>query len=231
MTPQTTRWMIRLGLLALALAVVVYQNAQDDTPPPALPLPPPPQEDPSQNNLSHLFDAARQAGFTVYPDASLVEHRNNDGDSFLLSHREGEAHVRLYFVDAPESYLAAHNSDRLGHQARYFNRQIPEAVAAGQEAKTFTTELLRRSPFALITRHEPVFDSDRIFGFIVFSDGSYLAEHLVAAGLARIYTQGTDTPDGRARREFERHLKSLESQARQQGRGAWLPSKNPSPNP
>ena len=95
----------------------------------------------------------------------------------------------------------------------------------GKQSAEVTVGLLERYPFSLLTRWERVYDSDRIYGFIRFTDGpqsgKYLSEVLVENGLARIHTKGVETPDGRSRRAFERHLRDLEKTARRETLGAW----------
>jgi len=67
-----------------------------------------------------------------------------------------------------------------------------------------------------------VFESGRHYGFIFFEDtGEELSESLVKEGLARIYTEGTNLPDGRKKADFERHLKQLEAAAKKAKRGGW----------
>ncbi|CAN5241936.1 hypothetical protein BH23VER1_BH23VER1_12290 [soil metagenome] len=153
----------------------------------------------------------------------LLDHRNNDGDSFVLLSDGGqeELTLRIYFVDAPEKRRNDYNGKRIGHQARYFGVSPGRAVEVGLAAKDFTLELLEREPFTVYTLWEEVYDSGRYFGFVRFADGDYLCERLVRAGLARIYTKGEDLPDGRRMGDFKSHLHGLESEAKAAGRGGW----------
>jgi hypothetical protein len=74
----------------------------------------------------------------------------------------------------------------------------------------------------VITRWQPVFESGRFYAFIFFDDtGEELSESLTREGLSRIYTEGTDLPDGRKKADFERHLKKLEAEAKKAKRGGW----------
>ena len=165
--------------------------------------------------------------FAALHDARLVEHRDNDGDSFHIAHDGGEEHeFRLYFVDAPEKRLHQFNGDRIKEQGRYFGKLSTEqTIGIGLEAKALTAELLKSRRFTVLTRWQRVFDSGRYFAFVFFDEGGgeteELSEKLVRAGLCRIYTQGANLPDGRHEKEFEARLRKLEREARARKQGAW----------
>lgn len=210
MTRAQWRNLIWLLLVAAALAVQFWEERDRPEPMPPAPV-----------KKTQTPKAAR--GFEVLENCTLVEDRNNDGDSFKIRHDGGIHEFRLYFVDAPEKRLHAFNGERLDHQGRYFGGLDREqTIALGQAAQAFTAQCLRKEAFRVETRWQPVFDSGRFYAFVFFErDGEELSEKLVQAGLARIYTEGADLPDGRLRREFERHLKTLEAEARQRGMGGW----------
>ncbi|MEZ5387620.1 MAG: thermonuclease family protein [Prosthecobacter sp.] len=151
----------------------------------------------------------------------LVEDKGNDGDSFLISHEGGRQVLRLYFVDCPEKRSYKLVEARLRDQAAYFGISVAAALRVGQQAKEFTEGLLTERRFTVHTRMERVYDSGRIYAFVFFDDGETLSEKLVKAGLCRIYTRGTDLPDGRTEFEFQQHLRRLETVAREQQLGAW----------
>lgn len=170
---------------------------------------------------------SQAAKFEELKAARLVDHRDNDGDSFHLAHGDGEEHeFRLYFVDAPEKRLHQYNGRRIEEQARYFGiLSVDDTVQIGQGARAFTEDLLRSRPFTVHTRWQRVFGSERCFAFVFFeeSDGKReeLSEKLVRAGLCRIYTQGANLPDGRRERDFTQHLRTLEQEAKAARQGAW----------
>jgi hypothetical protein len=62
-------------------------------------------------------------GWTVYQNCPLVDHHNNDGDSFHIRLPDGGIdEVRLYFVDTPESSFKRYsdgntNGERIAQQA------------------------------------------------------------------------------------------------------------------
>ena len=175
---------------------------------------------------------AKVRGYEVFRDALLVDRDGNDGDSFMVRAGGRDFELRLYFVDAPESYL----SDRYENQQRRVADQArdlggissEEAVAIGKAAKKFTKEQLEGKAFTVYTSWERVYDGDRVYGFVELSDGTYLGTRLVEEGLARIHTKGpgskekpVPTPDGATFFQHRDKLESLERQSQRAKRGAW----------
>lgn len=193
-------------LVALLLAFAAYQYWQESRLPPPAP--------------ARAGGAA--AAYERLDGARLLDHRDNDGDSFQIVHNGRSHHFRLYFADCPEKRRHQHNGDRLRDQGRYFGG-LGEArtVALGQEAGRLAGQWLRQRPFTIHTRWHQVYDSGRHYAFVIFDDGEDLAEKLIRAGLARIHTTGAPHPDGRSRAMFERHLRRLEEEARHEQRGGW----------
>ncbi len=159
--------------------------------------------------------------FITLRSLRLVEDKGNDGDSFLIKHEGGSQVLRLYFVDCPEKRSYKLVESRLRDQAAYFGISMAATLRVGQQAKEFSEALLRRGRFTVHTRMEEVYDSGRVYALVFFEDGETLAEKLVKAGLCRIYTRGTDLPDGRTEFDFQQQLRRLESLAREQRLGAW----------
>ena len=158
------------------------------------------------------------------------DHRSNDGDSFIVSYEGDEFELRLYFVDTPEKYLSEHHQkqrDRVEDQADDFDISMEQAVVVGKTARRYVAKLLNAEPFTVYTNWERVYDDNRFHGFVEIPDPdfpdrtAYLCEILVRKGLARIYTRGEDTPDGRYWRDYREHLFRLERIAQQQRIGAW----------
>lgn len=193
-----------LLLACLAIALTWWLENR-----PALPSAPP-----AKPTRSSAYEALRET--------RLVDHRDNDGDSFMIQHAGGTHTFRLHFADAPEKRMHQYNGERLQHQARYFGGlTVPQVLQVGVKARDYALDLLRSRPFTVHTRWRPVFDSGRYYAFVVFDDGEDLSEKLVNQGLARIYTEGAAHPDGRSEADFKAHLKSSESRARSNKRGAW----------
>ncbi len=170
--------------------------------------------------------------YDSYPDARLVEREGNDGDSFHVRAGGRDFELRLYFVDAPESYLSDRYADqrrRVAEQARALGGITPqEAVEAGQRAKAFTRQQLGGRTFTVYTYWERVFDGDRFYGFVELPDGSDLGARLVEQGLARIHTKGpgskekpVPTPRGESFFQARDRLEAIEREARKAKRGAW----------
>lgn len=170
---------------------------------------------------------SRINGYDRLEGCRLIDHRDNDGDSFHLRHGDRDIELRLYFVDSPEKYLSdryAEQRRRVAEQGRDLGGLSPEqTVELGQAAQRYTEQRLRAGPFTVYTKWEAVYDSGRVYGFVELpgGDGARLCEELVRNGLARIHTKGVATPEGRGRRDYEAHLGALERAAREAGRGAW----------
>ncbi len=204
-----TRWLWLL-LFALVMALQVWEASTRVSQP---------EFNPEQ---SMLFDTLRHA--------RLVEDVGNDGDSFKLAHEGGEHVFRLHFVDCPEKKSYPLVAGRLKDQAAYFGGlSVTQTVNVGLEAKAFTEKLLRERRFQLMTRWERVFDSQRFYALVLFEDHEDLAEKLVKAGFARIYTKGVRMPSGVDEFDYERHLRDLEKVAKTTKVGAWGKSKRAVP--
>ncbi|MBL9156998.1 MAG: thermonuclease family protein [Verrucomicrobiales bacterium] len=167
-----------------------------------------------------------------FTDARLVDRDGNDGDSFMVKAGGREFELRLYFVDAPESYLSDRYADqrrRVAEQARELGGITPEeAVEVGKRAKAFTKQQLANRTFTIYTYWEQVYDGDRFYGFVELPDGSDLATRLVAEGLGRVHTKGpgskekpVPTPKGKTFFQARDGLEALEREAREEKRGAW----------
>jgi len=214
------RW---VALLAVAAAVYWQQarrsggDGSPGDPPPSAP---------------DVRGAEKVNGYDRLTGARLVEHEHNDGDSFVVEAGEREFQLRLYFVDAPETYL----SDRYESQRRRVAEQaremggisVEEAVAVGKRARAHALDRLRDGAFTVYTYWERVYDSDRYYGFVELPGGDWLGTELVELGLARIHTKGpgskanpVPTPEGRSFHRHRDRLYELERAAKRAGRGAW----------
>ncbi len=157
----------------------------------------------------------------------MVDHRNNDGDSFFVQHGDRQFELRIYYADSPEKYLSDRYEDqrqRVAEQAREMGDglTLDETVALGLKAKKHVAELLEGETFSVFTKWERVYDGERFYGFVLLPDETeWLSENLIENGLARIHTKGERTPDGKSYQDYKKHLQSLESQAKSAHRGAW----------
>lgn len=168
------------------------------------------------------------AEWTTLRNCRLSENLSNDGDSFVVQLREPyrgreQVRFRLYFVDTAETDA---NSDfkkeRLKEQAAYWESDQPDfALQMGLRAEQSVKRLLR-SGFSVFTKGEyaPTMGTPRFYA-LVEVDGHWLDEWLVKEGLARIYGQGTDLPDGSDAEDHWRTLHRLEREARAAGKNGW----------
>ena len=194
-------------LLVAAVAVWVFNAIQDQSPAPL-----------------------EASNYEKFPESTLVEARNNDGDSFMVRLPDGrEAEFRLYFVDAPESAFKSYrggqtNHERIRGQAADLDVSTGEAVEIGKQAKKYTLEVLGARPFEVFTRWDSPFKDGRYHAFIRMTDDGkprWLHEQLVRRGLARIKTKPADFPDGTPAADGLERLRELEREAKRVGAGAW----------
>lgn len=186
-------------------------------------LPPAPKAPPK---TAPKASVTRVNGYERLEGCRLVEHRDNDGDSFHIRHGSRDIELRLYYVDTPEKYLSDRYEDqrrRVAEQGRELGGISPEqTVQVGLAAKMYTAKLLADRSFTVYTKWESVYDSERVYGFVELPDGGgYLCEELVEKGLGRIHTKGEATPDGRGYRQYKAHLEAVERAAQDADRGAW----------
>jgi len=169
--------------------------------------------------------------YEVYRDCTLVEARNNDGDSFMVRLRDGRtAEFRLYFVDTPESAFKRYaggdtNHARIRQQAAEMGGITPEqAVAIGKQGKTLTLGLLGSRPFTVFTCWDSPFRDERFHAFVeVMENGKtrWLHEWLTERGLVRLKTKAADLPDGTSASRHREHLRDIERQAKRNRAGVW----------
>jgi len=175
-----------------------------------------------------LAAPASAAGLSVLSGATLVrDHPANDGDSFYIKANGRELHLRLYYVDCPETRLgrpARSMIKRMWYQARYFGLQDPGPVMRfGNEAKRYTERVLAE-PFTVYTEYERVMSGKRVYGFVKTGGGEYLSQLLVGQGLARIYGRPRQNPDGLSEDAVLERLRGLEAAAQRARLGVWKDS-------
>ncbi len=245
---------IRYLVLIIILAVVYWQRDRipvdstgpDAAPPVEVPAPevakeksaPKPAAKPSPDKGTKPAPAAPLAKpskvgvYDRFPDARYLDQEGNDGDSFHVRAGGRDFELRLYFVDAPESYLSDRFADqrrRVAEQAREMGGITPEeAVEIGKKAKAFTKQQLSGKTFTIYTYWEQVYDGDRYYAFVELPDGSDLGTELIEQGLGRIHTKGpgskekpVPTPKGQSFFQARDRLEAIEREARQERRGAW----------
>lgn len=197
----------------------------------------------SEAEQPSLSSKVRHIGsFEVLEDCQWVEHKSNDGDSFVVKNKGGEYTIRLYYVDTPEKYISDKykgQRKRVEQQGKYFGGlSSQQAVEVGLKAKAFTEKELKGKSFTVLTKWEGVFDSDRYYGFVWLPGSTEkkpkrLCEALVKGGLARIYTKGPGNKQeyesetmqsgaaAKGGKKFKKRLYKLEAQAKKAKAGAW----------
>lgn len=187
--------------------------------------PPPPQVERSASKRE------TSGACEVYRDCTLVEARNNDGDSFMVRLPDGrKAEFRLYFVDTPESAFKRYaggdtNHARIRQQASEMGGITPEqAVAVGKQGKELTLGLLGRRAFTVFTCWDSPFRDERFHAFVEVMEAGktrWLHELLIERGLVRLKTKAADLPDGTPAARHLESLRDTERRAKRNGVGVW----------
>lgn len=168
------------------------------------------------------------ADLQTFPDARLISDPANDGDSFLVEANGKCFHVRLYFVDCPETSTSSmSDAQRVREQTRYFGLSDPKrTIHFGNEAKTFVEHILAK-PFTVHTAFASALgrsSKGRANPFLTTADGNDLASLLVRNGLALPQGIGRETHDGVSRDEMISRLQGLENSAMLKHVGIWSES-------
>jgi competence ComEA-like helix-hairpin-helix protein len=164
----------------------------------------------------------------MFSNARLVNNPSNDGDSFFVESNGKSFHVRLYFVDCPETSISfKSDAQRVREQTRYFGlSDATRTIHFGNEAKTFVDHVLAK-PFTLYTDFASALGRSpkgRMYGFIITADGNDLASLLVKNGFARTHGVGRKTPAGTSRDEMFEILRDMEISAILKHIGIWSES-------
>ena len=168
------------------------------------------------------------ADLQMFSNARLINDPANDGDSFLVEANGKSFHVRLYFVDCPETLFASKSdAQRVREQTRYFGlSDAARTIHFGNEAKTFVDHVLVK-PFTVHTAFASALgrsSKGRVYGFITTADGNDLASLLVKNGFARTHGIGRETPDGVSHAEMIERLRDFEISAMLKRVGIWSES-------
>ena len=168
------------------------------------------------------------ADLQMFSNVRLVNNLAIDGDSFFVEAGEKSFHVRLYFVDCPETSTSSKSdAERVREQTRYFGlSHATRTIHFGNEAKTFVERILAK-PFTVHTAFASALGRSakgRVYGFITTADGNDLASLLVKNGLARTRGMGRKTPNGIPRDEMIERLRDLETSAMLKRIGIWSES-------
>ena len=168
------------------------------------------------------------ADLQMFSNARLINNPANDGDSFLVEANGKSFHVRLYFVDCPETLIAStSDARRVREQTRYFGlSDAKRTICFGSKAKTFVDHVLVK-PFTVHTVFASALGRSakgQVYGFITTADGNDLASLLVKNGFARTHGMGRKTPDGVSSDEMVERLRDFEISVMLKRVGIWSES-------
>ena len=158
----------------------------------------------------------------TFENCTLIPNESNDGDSFHVKVKRREYIFRLYFTDAPETDMSF--PDRVAEQADYWGISQKAAVRLGHQAANFTRKFLADG-FTVCTKMDDArgrSDKERFYAMITVGEKT-LPEELVRNGLARVFGQDTDLPDGTKSTTFWWRLKTAEREAKKNRLGAFSP--------
>lgn len=167
--------------------------------------------------------AAERKQWEKLTDCRYVMKDYNDGDSFRVKCGKRDFVLRLYYIDAPETTLS--NAERAREQRDYFGITLDDVLTVGTEAKKKVHELLQES-FVVSTRWAGAAGRSaepRYFGLVEVG-GKSLIEILVSEGMARPKGRIVNLPSGEKSKGYVEKLRSLESDAKKQRKGAWAKS-------
>jgi len=149
--------------------------------------------------------------FEILVGCELLDDRSSSGSRVWLSHQGREFVAHLYFAESPER----ESLDGTGY-------------GVGEDAWETVRELLRTRTARVFTRWQPANDEPGHYFAMIYVEGQggadrrFLAEILVANGLADLVKWDMMLPDGRTHsKSFIRRLVSLNQIARQAGKGAF----------
>jgi DNA uptake protein ComE-like DNA-binding protein len=178
--------------------------------------------------LAFALTASAQTDLVKLSNLQYVSSASGDADSFLVNDGTRDYHLRLYLVDAPETAAADPAlARRVREQSRYFGVADPSVVVRfGTLAAARTRELLA-APFTAYTANAGALGrsaDQRIYAYVVTSDGKDLGEQLVHEGLARAFGQGRVNYAGITQAEQRAKLADIELSAALSRKGIWAES-------
>ncbi|WP_423909617.1 helix-hairpin-helix domain-containing protein [Candidatus Spongiihabitans sp.] len=156
---------------------------------------------------------------------TLIDAELNDGDSFKVNASGRELHLRLYYVDCPETaYGSKADFERIGEQQDHFGLNDRHAVIRfGRRAAEYTKQALSR-PFTIHTSYAKALGrsaAGRFYAFVETNDGHDLSRLLIKQGLARIHGKTRPAPSGLPSDLVLEELQDLEVAAMLKRVGIW----------
>lgn len=176
--------------------------------------------------LSCCFATALPAAeLETIENATLVEAGLNDGDSFKVKAAGKVLHLRLYYVDCPETtYSSKTDWDRATTQQHHFGLEdLDTVVRFGKQAAEYVKRVLSRS-FTIHTSYAVAPGRSatvRYYAFVETRDGRDLGHLLVEQGLARIHGKSHQAPDGTLSKIVLEELQDFLAAAMLKRTGIW----------
>ncbi len=168
-----------------------------------------------------LATALSAAELETIENATLIEAGLNDGDSFKVKAGGKELHLRLYYVDCPET--AADNEidgRRALEQQHHFGlKDLAAVVRFGKQAAEYVKRVLSK-PFTIYTSYAKA-PGRRYYAFIETHDGRDLGHLLVEQGLARVHGTKHTAPDGTLSKIVDEELQDFLAAAMLKRTGIW----------
>ena len=176
-----------------------------------------------------LATALSAAELETIENATLIKAGLNDGDSFKVKAGSKELHLRLYYVDCPETaYDSKTDWDRATTQQHHFGLEdLDTVVRFGKQAAAYVKRVLSQ-PFTIHTSYAVAPGRSatvRYYAFIETRDGRDLGHLLVEQGLARIHGVGRTAPDGASKKIVKAELRGLLDIAIWKHVGIWQSTK------
>ena len=171
-----------------------------------------------------LATALPAAELETIENATLIDAGLNDGDSFKVKADGKVLHLRLYYVDCPETTASKATRDRILEQQYYFGLQDTKAVMRlGKQATEYVKRVLSQ-PFTIYTSYAKAPGGSTIgrhYAFIKTHDGRDLGHLLVEQGLARVYGESHQAPDGAPSKFVRKELRNVLDFAILKRNGIW----------
>ena len=134
-------------------------------------------------------------------NVTLIDAGLNDGDSFKVNADGRELHLRLYYVDCPETtFNSKPVLERIREQQRHFGLEDPhDVVRYGELAAEYVKEVLSQ-PFTIYTSYAQAPGRSalvRYYAFVETHDGHDLGHLLIEQGFGQDTRQRpVPSPDG-----------------------------------
>jgi hypothetical protein len=159
----------------------------------------------------------------VYPVPKLVDHPDNEPDSFRMRLGKEEAVFCLYFVDA--FALSKDKPESLQVQTNRYVKVDPTMVAElKREAYRYAMDLITKKPTKLYTRWERHSDGKRYFALLEIEiekgKKAYLGDLLLRQGYAKVGGVTCEVP-GQTQVSYLTQMKKNTAYAQGKKLGLW----------